>query len=85
MGGVAEALFVALLDGGQLWQPVFLELLTPPFARILHPRRAPLWITLISAQIVIGWLAILPAMRQFTECVQSFLPIALAGPLQDAA
>lgn len=62
-----------------------LELLTPPFASVLRPRGVPLWITLIIAQVVIGWLAILPVMRFFTEFVQSFLPIALAHPLQDGS
>lgn len=34
---------------------------------------------------IIGWLAILPVMRLYTEWVQSFLPAALAGPLQDGS
>ncbi len=63
----------------------FLELLTPPFAGILRPRGVPLWITLIIAQVIIGWLAILPVMRFFTESVQSLLPLALAHPLQDGS
>lgn len=62
-----------------------LELLTPPFANLLRPRGVPLWITLIVAQIIIGWLAILPVMRLYTEWVQAFLPSALAGPLQDGS
>ncbi|MFN2288777.1 MAG: LytTR family DNA-binding domain-containing protein, partial [Chromatocurvus sp.] len=63
----------------------FLELLTPPFAHLLRPRGVPLWITLIIAQIAIGWLAILPVIRLYTEWVQSFLPVALAVPLQDGS
>src|SRR6056297_1863639 len=64
---------------------LLLELLTPPFANLLRPRGVPLWITLIVAQVIIGWLAILPVMRLYTEWVQSFLPLALAGPLQDGS
>lgn len=62
-----------------------LESLTTPFAALLRPRRVPLWLTLAVAQVVIGWIAILPVMRFYTEWVQSFLPAALAGPLQSGS
>lgn len=64
---------------------LFLELLTPPLASVLRPRGVPLWITLVVAQVFIGWVAILPVMRLYTEWVQSFLPLLLAGPLQDGS
>jgi DNA-binding LytR/AlgR family response regulator len=63
----------------------FLETLTAPFAAILRPRRVPLWVTLVVAQLIIGWVAILPVIRVYTDWLQSFLPAALAGPLQDGS
>ena len=60
----------------------FLETLTTPFAAFLRPRGVPLWLTLLLAQLLIGWVALVPVMRVWTAWVQNYVPAGLASPLQ---
>jgi len=63
----------------------FLEVGTQPIAHLLRPRGVPLWVTVIIAQLIIGWIAILPFSRFYVEWLHTLLAPELVGPLQTSS
>lgn len=61
-----------------------LDIGTRPIARVFRVWRIPLWVTLLTGQLIVSPLVLTPAVRQWTRWIHGFLPAGETLPLQVA-